>query len=265
MPPRKRDTQKFYRNAKSTIKSCEDHACIIEFVFFTSINLRIIRLLHQWMPVYRLIEWWIYGIVDEYGTVQYQSFRLNTDARCRQWKPRKKVSNFRKFCKKAYVKNTQHGAILQSLHWVIWPLPSESGPHDCSSQFQKVLKRFSAPRCVAWWDPTKARKAICVFTSIYLDACRMITSFQDMITNIFRPLFAVTMDPSIDPKLHIFLKQGALRLFRCVSEIPFPCIYIVYIIERVLLVHLWHYFAVSHFHETSCVDMRCRYFFSGIS
>lgn len=33
-----------------------------------------------------------------------------------------------------------------------------------------------------------------------------VTSFDEMLRNIFRPLFAVTLDPASDPKLHAFLE-----------------------------------------------------------
>lgn len=35
----------------------------------------------------------------------------------------------------------------------------------------------------------------------------IVTSFQDMLDNIFNPLFEVTIDPSSHPQLHVFLKQ----------------------------------------------------------
>ena len=43
----------------------------------------------------------------------------------------------------------------------------------------------------------------------------LIDSFQDMLDNIFLPLFEVTRDPSSDPKLHWYLKQ--LVAFDCVD------------------------------------------------
>ena len=44
----------------------------------------------------------------------------------------------------------------------------------------------------------------------------LIDSFQDMLDNIFLPLFEVTRDPSSDPKLHWYLKQ--LVAFDCVDD-----------------------------------------------
>jgi len=41
--------------------------------------------------------------------------------------------------------------------------------------------------------------------SVYRKA-NMIASFQEMLDNIFRPLFEVTIDPSTHPELHLFLK-----------------------------------------------------------
>ena len=41
---------------------------------------------------------------------------------------------------------------------------------------------------------------------LYL-ANRLITNFEDIIKNIFEPLFLVTQNPSSNPKLHIFLQR----------------------------------------------------------
>lgn len=35
----------------------------------------------------------------------------------------------------------------------------------------------------------------------------ILESFQDMLSNIFEPLFEVTLDPSSHPKLHVFLQR----------------------------------------------------------
>jgi hypothetical protein len=35
----------------------------------------------------------------------------------------------------------------------------------------------------------------------------IVTSFQNLLDNIFLPLFEVTIDPSSHPQLHVFLKQ----------------------------------------------------------
>ena len=35
----------------------------------------------------------------------------------------------------------------------------------------------------------------------------MLSNFEDMLRNIFQPLFEVTHDPSTHPQLHMFLKQ----------------------------------------------------------
>ncbi len=43
-----------------------------------------------------------------------------------------------------------------------------------------------------------------------------VKSFQEIIDNIFQPLFAVTKDPSSDPKLHWFLQQ--MVAFDCVDD-----------------------------------------------
>ena len=45
-------------------------------------------------------------------------------------------------------------------------------------------------------------------------------TFQTLLDNIFRPLFAVTIDPSVDPKLHRFLKQ--VVSFDCVDDESTP-------------------------------------------
>lgn len=42
-----------------------------------------------------------------------------------------------------------------------------------------------------------------------------VTCFQDLLDNIFEPLFAVSVDPASDPKLHLFLQQ--LVGFDCVG------------------------------------------------
>jgi len=48
----------------------------------------------------------------------------------------------------------------------------------------------------------------------------MISSFQEMIENIFRPLFEVTIDPSTHPELHLFLKL--VEGFDCVGDDSIP-------------------------------------------
>jgi adenosine deaminase len=35
----------------------------------------------------------------------------------------------------------------------------------------------------------------------------IVTSFQNLLDNIFLPLFEVTIDPASHPQLHVFLKQ----------------------------------------------------------
>lgn len=44
----------------------------------------------------------------------------------------------------------------------------------------------------------------------------LVASFEDMLQNIFAPLFAVTLDPASDPQLHCFLKQ--VTGFDCVDD-----------------------------------------------
>lgn len=41
----------------------------------------------------------------------------------------------------------------------------------------------------------------------------IVTSFQNILDNIFIPLFEVTVDPDSHPQLHVFLKQVSLSLF----------------------------------------------------
>jgi len=48
----------------------------------------------------------------------------------------------------------------------------------------------------------------------------LINSFQEMIENIFRPLFEVTIDPSTHPELHLFLKL--VVGFDCVGDDSIP-------------------------------------------
>jgi AMP deaminase len=48
----------------------------------------------------------------------------------------------------------------------------------------------------------------------------MISSFQEMIENIFQPLFEVTIDPSTHPELHLFLKL--VVGFDCVGDDSIP-------------------------------------------
>jgi AMP deaminase len=44
----------------------------------------------------------------------------------------------------------------------------------------------------------------------------MINNFQEFLDNIFRPLFEVSVDPSADPNLHLFLQQ--MVGFDCVDD-----------------------------------------------
>jgi AMP deaminase len=40
----------------------------------------------------------------------------------------------------------------------------------------------------------------------------IVTSFQNLLDNIFLPLFEVTIDPASHPQLHVFLKQVGTSL-----------------------------------------------------
>lgn len=55
----------------------------------------------------------------------------------------------------------------------------------------------------------------------------ILTSFESILSNVFIPLFEVTIDPASHPQLHVFLKHVRLKnflacLMRCNS--PFICL-----------------------------------------
>jgi len=52
-------------------------------------------------------------------------------------------------------------------------------------------------------------------TTVYKKA-GLISNLQDMMTNIFQPIFEVTIDPATHPKLHFFLES--VVGFDCVDD-----------------------------------------------
>lgn len=53
----------------------------------------------------------------------------------------------------------------------------------------------------------------------------IVTSFQNMLDNIFLPLFEVTVDPDSHPQLHVFLKQVwyFIYILYSILSISFGC------------------------------------------
>jgi len=49
--------------------------------------------------------------------------------------------------------------------------------------------------------------------NIYKDM-GIVTSFQNILDNIFIPLFEATVDPDSHPQLHVFLKQVSIHIFK---------------------------------------------------
>lgn len=47
-----------------------------------------------------------------------------------------------------------------------------------------------------------------------------VTSFQNILDNVFIPLFEVTVDPNSHPQLHLFLMQVSQSLSLCVPMAP---------------------------------------------
>lgn len=59
----------------------------------------------------------------------------------------------------------------------------------------------------------------------------IVTSFQNILDNVFIPLFEVTVDPNSHPQLHLFLKQVSQffsLFFLCVNTYPYFCV-LVYV------------------------------------
>lgn len=50
-------------------------------------------------------------------------------------------------------------------------------------------------------------------SNIYKSAGQ-VKNFQDLLNNLFQPLFEVTIDPTKDPKLHKFLLRVRTRIWR---------------------------------------------------
>lgn len=50
----------------------------------------------------------------------------------------------------------------------------------------------------------------------------IIENFEQLLDNIFHPLFEVTRDPNSHPQLHLFLKNVSPALGGC-SDLPGPC------------------------------------------
>ena len=49
--------------------------------------------------------------------------------------------------------------------------------------------------------------------NIYKDM-GIVTSFQNILDNIFIPLFEATVDPDSHPQLHVFLKQVSIYFYK---------------------------------------------------
>lgn len=61
-----------------------------------------------------------------------------------------------------------------------------------------------------------------MFSDIY-KANKLVTSFQDIIDNIFCPLFEATIDPAKHPDLHRFLQHVSTHI----TKLQNLCVYFV--------------------------------------
>ena len=55
----------------------------------------------------------------------------------------------------------------------------------------------------------------------------IIENFEQLLDNIFHPLFEVTRDPNSHPQLHLFLKNvsSAVLLLKCLWQCMEPCLW----------------------------------------
>ena len=66
----------------------------------------------------------------------------------------------------------------------------------------------------------------------------IVTSFQNILDNVFIPLFEVAVDPNSHPQLHLFLKQVSQffsLFFLCVNTYPYFCV-LVYVFPGVAVI-----------------------------
>ena len=52
-----------------------------------------------------------------------------------------------------------------------------------------------------------SNQQFCLFFSDIYFSAKLVSSFQDILDNLFQPLFEVTIDPSSHPELHQFLQH----------------------------------------------------------
>lgn len=60
-------------------------------------------------------------------------------------------------------------------------------------------------------------ESINIFSDVY-KLNKLVTNFQQLLDNLFLPLFEVTANPESHPNLHVFLSQASADLF-------FPIVY----------------------------------------
>lgn len=71
----------------------------------------------------------------------------------------------------------------------------------------------------------------------------IVTSFQNILDNIFLPLFEVTVDPDSHPQLHVFLKKVNIPIYDLIFLIIICSLFhnnkiILYFTSRVLKKHV---------------------------
>ena len=90
----------------------------------------------------------------------------------------------------------------------------------------KALRHAICNHCACMIKPDKQRPRHCLHAlltdiraaqiprlyDIY-KAQGLIDNFEQLLDNIFTPLFEVTVDPNSHPQLHLFLKTVSLHLF----------------------------------------------------
>lgn len=56
----------------------------------------------------------------------------------------------------------------------------------------------------------------------------IVTSFQNILDNVFIPLFEATVDPNSHPQLHLFLNQVRQSVYLCsCAHLYFVCLYVL--------------------------------------
>ena len=92
--------------------------------------------------------------------------------------------------------------------------------HHMRPLYMRLISKLSHKICLQWSDyPGSISHNSCDTASFYYSdiykAKKVISNFQELLENLFLPLFEVTLDPNSHPNLHRFLQQVHYNYVNC--------------------------------------------------